>query len=103
MIEDGYFYFVDRIKDMIKRSGENVAARNEEYTNRASIIYEAAVIAVSDEIRDEAIKAYVILQEGANMSEEDLIAYVENALVKFKARTPVGKIQKHVLRNASFS
>lgn len=43
------------------------------------LVYEATVIAVPDEMRDEAIKAYVILQEGATISEEDLIAYVENA------------------------
>jgi len=113
--EDGYFYFVDRIKDMIKRSGENVAANEvESVLTEHPLVFEAAVIGVPDDMRDEAIKAYVILQAGATISEEVLIAHCRERLAKFKVpdsiefvtdfpRTPVGKIQKHVLRNAIFS
>jgi len=113
--EDGYFYFVDRIKDMIKRSGENVAANEvERVLAEHPFVFEAAVIGVPDDMRDEAIKAYVILQTGAVISEEALIAHCQERLAKFKVpdriefvtdfpRTPVGKIQKHVLRNAIFS
>lgn len=113
--EDGYFYFVDRIKDMIKRSGENVAANEvERVLTEHPLVFEAAVIGVPDDMRDEAIKAYVILQAGAAVSEEALIAHCWERLAKFKVpdriefvtdfpRTPVGKIQKHVLRNTIFS
>jgi len=108
--KDGYFYFVDRIKDMVKRSGENVAANEvESVLTEHPSVFEAAVIGVPDEMRDEAIKAYVILQTGATISEEVLIAHCRERLAKFKVpdsiefvadfpRTPVGKIQKHVLR-----
>lgn len=113
--EDGYFYFVDRIKDMIKRSGENVAAIEvERVLTEHPFVFEAAVIGVPDDMRDEAIKAYVILQTGAAISEEALIAHCRERLAKFKVpdriefvtdfpRTPVGKIQKHLLRKAIFS
>ncbi|WP_427110562.1 AMP-binding protein [Lysinibacillus xylanilyticus] len=113
--KDGYFYFVDRIKDMIKRSGENVAANEvESVLTEHPSVFEAAVIGVPDEMLDEAIKAYVILQTGATISEEALIAHCRERLAKFKVpdsiefvadfpRTPVGKIQKHVLRNAILS
>ncbi|MBG9453693.1 crotonobetainyl-CoA:carnitine CoA-transferase [Lysinibacillus sphaericus] len=112
--EDGYFYFVDRIKDMIKRSGENVAANEvERVLTEHPLVFEAAVIGVPDDMRDEAIKVYVILQTGAAISEEALIAHCRERLAKFKVpdriefvpdfpRTPVGKIQKHVLRNAIY-
>ena len=108
--DDGYFYFVDRIKDMIKRSGENVAATEvESVLTDHSAVYEAAVIGIPDEMRDEAIKAYVILNEDANVTEEELLAYCRERLAKFKVpdsiefidefpRTSVGKIQKHILR-----
>lgn len=113
--EDGYFYFVDRIKDMIKRSGENVATIEvERVLTEHPFVFEAAVIGVPDDMRDEAIKAYVILQTGAAISEEALIAHCRERLAKFKVpdriefvtdfpRTPVGKIQKHLLRKAIFS
>jgi crotonobetaine/carnitine-CoA ligase len=54
--EDGYFYFVDRIKDMIKRTGENVAANEvESALADHESVYEAAVISIPDEMRDETI------------------------------------------------
>jgi carnitine-CoA ligase len=108
--EDGYFYFVDRMKDMIKRSGENVAANEvESVLVEHEAVYEAAVIGIPDEIRDEAIKAYVIVNKGSAVTEAELIEHCQVRLAKFKVpefiefvedfpRTPVGKIQKHILR-----
>jgi crotonobetaine/carnitine-CoA ligase len=107
---DGYFYFVDRIKDMIKRAGENVAANEvESVLSEHPGVYEAAVIGIPDEMRDEAIKAYVIIREDHIVTEEELIEFCRKRLAKFKIpdsiefvlefpRTSVGKIQKHLLR-----
>ncbi|MGX9134619.1 AMP-binding protein [Rummeliibacillus sp. JY-2-4R] len=110
--EDGYFYFVDRKKDMIKRSGENVAANEvESALVEHAAVYEAAVIGIPDDMRDEAIKAYVILNKDSIVTESELIDHCKARLAKFKVpdliefvedfpRTPVGKIQKHILRNS---
>ncbi|HWL12909.1 MAG TPA: AMP-binding protein, partial [Ureibacillus sp.] len=110
--EDGYFYFVDRVKDMIKRSGENVAAQEvESVLTQHLAVYESAVIGVPDDMRDEAIKAFVILNKGMSVTEAELIDFCKARLAKFKVpdsiefvqdfpRTPVGKIQKHLLRNS---
>ncbi|WP_240377143.1 AMP-binding protein [Bacillus piscicola] len=108
--EDGYFFFVDRKKDMIKRAGENVAANEiEKVIAGHSGVYEAAVIGIPDEMRDESIKAYVILRDGQQVKEEDILHYCRSRLAKFKVpeyiefvtefpRTSVGKVQKHLLR-----
>jgi carnitine-CoA ligase len=108
--EDGYFYFVDRMKDMIKRAGENVAANEvESVLADHPAVYESAVIGIPDEIRDEAIIAYVILREDAEAIGDELLSYCRERLAKFKVpdsilfvddfpRTSVGKIQKHILR-----
>ncbi|MGG0658515.1 AMP-binding protein [Rummeliibacillus pycnus] len=110
--EDGYFYFVDRMKDMIKRSGENVAANEvESVLVEHEAVYEVAVIGIPDDMRDEAIKAFVILNKNAKVTENELIEHCKERLAKFKVpdviefvedfpRTPVGKIQKHILRNS---
>lgn len=108
--EDGYFFFVDRVKDMIKRAGENIAANEvESVLAEHPSVFEAAVIGIPDEIRDETIKAYVILREVQNVTEEELLSFCRERLAKFKVpefiefvhelpRTSVGKIQKHFLR-----
>ena len=108
--ESGYVAFVDRAKDMIKRSGENVAASEvESVLKEHPAVFDAAVIGVPDPIRDEAIKAFVILREGATASADDLIAWGAARLARFRVpeviefrtefpRTSVGKIQKHLLR-----
>lgn len=112
---DGYVYFVDRAKDMIKRAGENVAASEVEAVLKAHpAVFDAAVIGVPDPIRDEAIKAFVILREGCRATEEELIAWCAERLAKFRVpsfiefrsdfpRTSVGKIQKHILRAESLA
>lgn len=107
---DGYFYFVDRTKDMIKRSGENVAASEvESVVMQHPAVFECAVIGVPDAIRDEAIKAVVVLKSGERADAESLHAWCVERLSKFRVpelfefrdslpRTSVGKIQKHILR-----
>lgn len=110
---DGYLWFVDRRKDMIKRSGENVAsAEVESVVDQHPAVYESAVIGVPDEIRDEAIHAYVVRHatgEGDALTAEDLLAFCRERLSKFRVpdqvifvdhlpRTSMGKIQKHLLR-----
>ncbi|PIC67269.1 ATP-dependent acyl-CoA ligase [Sporosarcina sp. P21c] len=109
--EDGYYYFVDRVKDMIKRSGENVATIEVESALAShQAVYEAAVIGVPDDMRDEAIKAFVILNEEMYVTENELLAHCQAQLAKFKVpdsidflddfpRTSVGKIQKNKLVN----
>src|SRR5262249_8265063 len=67
MDEDGWFFFVDRKKDMIKRAGENVSASEvEETLKRHPAVFDAAVVGVADPVRDQAIKAYVIAKDGAS-------------------------------------
>ncbi len=110
---DGYFYFVDRAKDMIKRAGENVAASEvEAVILQHPKVFDCAVIGVPDEIRDEQIKAFVVPREGAVVSAEEIITWCAERLAKFRVpevvefrhelpRTSVGKIQKHILRRES--
>ncbi len=110
MDEDGYFHFVDRKKDMIKRGGENVAAIEVEYVlSLHPKIQEVAVIGVPDPIRDEAIMALVVLQEGESCTEEEIINFCKERLAKFKVpsfvefrknfpKTSIGKIQKNLLK-----
>lgn len=110
--EAGYFRFVDRKKDMIKRSGENVSAGEvEAVLQRHPAVFEVAVIGLPDRMRDEQIVAVVVPHKGVEVSELELIAYCAHRLASFRVpeevvfrdklpRTPVGKIQKHLLRQA---
>lgn len=110
---DGYLYFVDRRKDLIKRAGENVASTEvERVLNEHPAVFESAVIGIPDPVRDEAIHAVVVLHPGAAATEAELIGYCQQRLARFKVpssiefagslpRTSVGKIQKHLLRPAA--
>lgn len=112
MDDDGYFYFVDRGKDMIKRAGENVAASEiETVVNTHPSVFESAAIGVPDAVRDEAIKVYVVLADGADATDEELKEWCATRLARFKVpsniefvdslpRTSVGKIQRAALRLA---
>lgn len=108
--DDGYFYFVDRAKDMIKRAGENVAASEVEAVILTHPrVFDCAVIGVPDPIRDESILAVVVLVEGETLAGDAIIAWCRERLASFRVpervefrgvlpRTSVGKIQKHLLR-----
>ena len=111
--EDGYFHFVDRAKDMIKRSGENVAASEVEAVVREHPgVFDCAVIGVPDAMRDEAILAVVVpraVPDAPPLTAEAVLGWCRERLAAFRVpqfvrfredlpRTAVGKIRKHVLR-----
>jgi acyl-CoA synthetase (AMP-forming)/AMP-acid ligase II len=111
--ENGYHFIVGRIKDMIKRGGENIAANEVEAALRdLPEIEEAAVVPVPDPLRKEEVKAYLKLKEGlqpGDVPPEKVLAHCESRLAKFKIpryiayiegdfpRTPSRKIQKKLL------
>ncbi len=83
--EEGFFYFVDRRCNMIKRGGENVSCVEiENIILTHPKIQDAVVIGVNDLIRDEAIKAFVVLHEGEQLSEQEFILFCEVNMAKFK-------------------
>jgi carnitine-CoA ligase len=108
--EDGYLYFVDRSKDLIKRAGENVSTVEvEQVLDQHPTVYESAVVGLPDAIYDEIVAAFVVPTAGASADADELIAWCAERLAKFKVparvefvselpRTPVGKIQKHLIR-----
>jgi fatty-acyl-CoA synthase len=108
--EDGYFYIVDRKKDMIVTGGFNVySAEVEAAVMELAPVREAAVIGVPDEKWGEAVTAIVALNDDAVLSEEAIIAHTKARLGSVKApkavhfwaevpRTAAGKFDKKAIR-----
>ncbi len=108
--EKGYFYLVDRIKDMINVSGFKVWPREiEDILLEHPLISEAAVVGVSDPDSGEAVKAFVVLKKNIRAKEGELIEYCRSRMAVYKApryvefrnelpKTPAGKILKRELR-----
>jgi long-chain acyl-CoA synthetase len=108
--EDGYFYIVERKKDMIIASGYNVYTREvEEVLFQHPSVQEAAVIGVPDPYRGETVKAFVVLKPGATATAEELMAYSKERLAAFKVpkaiefradlpKSMVGKVLRRTLR-----
>ncbi len=83
--EDGWYYIVDRSKDMIIRGGYNVYPREiEEVLMTHEAVSLAAVIGVPHESHGEEIKAVVILEEGAEITEDELIAWGKEQMAGYK-------------------
>lgn len=109
MDEDGFFYIVDRQKEMIISGGYNIYPREvEEVLYAHEKVMEAAVVGLPDPYRGEIVKAYLVLKEGETMTEEEVIDYCKGKLarykvprsVEFKAELPkslVGKVLKRLL------
>jgi fatty-acyl-CoA synthase len=108
--EDGFYYIVDRKKDMIISGGENVyPAEVEDCLYGHPDIAEAAVIGVADAKWGEAVRAIVVVKPGASLSEQDVIVHTQGRLARFKQprsvvftdvlpRNPAGKVLKFELR-----
>ena len=109
MDEDGYFYIVDRKKDMIVASGYNVYPREiEEVLFEHPDIVEAVAVGVPDEYRGETAKAFVVKKQNSDTSEEDIIAFCKERLAPYKTpkeiefrdelpKSTVGKLLRRVL------
>jgi long-chain acyl-CoA synthetase len=108
--EEGYYYIVDRMKDLIKFRGYSVYPREIE-----DVLYEhpavkvAAVVGRPDDVSGEIPKAFLVLKDGAEATEEEMIEFVRERIAPYKRirevefreelpMTPVGKVLKKDLR-----
>jgi fatty-acyl-CoA synthase len=110
---DGYAEIRDRIKDVIISGGENISSVEVEgVLLRHPAVAEAAIVGLPHEKWGEAPHAFVVLRDGAEASEQELISFTRDRLAHFKAphgvtfvgelpKTATGKIQKYVLRSGA--
>lgn len=110
MDEEGYFFIVDRKKDMILSSGYNVYPRDiEELFFQHPKVKEAAVVGYPHPKRGEAIKVFVVVKEGDSITKDELMQYCVENLAKYKLpadiefrealpKSNIGKILKRELR-----
>jgi acyl-CoA synthetase (AMP-forming)/AMP-acid ligase II len=108
--EQRFLYVVDRRKDMIISGGFNIYSREVEVILEGyEKVDEAAVIGVPDARYGEAVKAFVVLKQGASATEEEIIQYCKAHLASYKKpsyvkfvdslpRNTVGKVMKYKLR-----
>jgi long-chain acyl-CoA synthetase len=109
MDDDGHFFLVDRVKDLILCSGYNVYPRMvEEAIYLHPGVAEVTVIGIPDAYRGESPKAFVKLKEGEKLSEDDLKGFLEDKLskiempseIEFRSELPktiIGKLSKKEL------
>lgn len=90
MDEEGYFYIVDRIKDMVISGGYNVYPRDiDEVLFEHPKVLEACAIGIPHPTRGEAIKVFVVLKENETATAEELIEYCKDRLARYKLPTEV--------------
>ena len=111
MDEDGFLYFVDRKKDVIRRRGENIPSQEvEDVIKRHSNVLDCAVIAVPSELGEDEVKVYVSPRPGSDLAPEGCGLLVRRAIwhtskfpryVEFREdlpRTPSLRVRKDLLR-----
>ena len=108
--EEGYLYFVDRKKDVIRRRGENISSQEvEDVIKRHPTVLDCAIIAVPSELGEDEVKAYVTPREGSLVNPEDIVYWCADHLAYFKVprfielreelpRTPSLRVRKDILR-----
>jgi long-chain acyl-CoA synthetase len=109
MDDDGYFYIVDRKKDVILVGGFNVFPREvEEVLYEHPAVQEAVVAGIPDKFHGETVKAYIVLQEGQEATEKEIIAFCKERMAAYKVpkkiefrkdlpKTIIGKILRREL------
>lgn len=109
MDEEGFFYVVDRKKDVIIAGGYNIYPREiEEIFYEHPAIQELTVVGVPDPYRGETVKAYIVLKPGANVTEEELDEYARKHLAAYKVpriyefrkelpKSTIGKVLRRTL------
>lgn len=111
MDDDGYFYIVGRKKDMIIAGGYNIYPREiDEILYEHPKVLEAAAVGVPDARRGETVKAFVVVQPGETLTEDEIIAFCRDRLAPYKVprmvefrdelpKSTVGKVLRRVLRD----
>ncbi|MFP5109460.1 ATP-dependent acyl-CoA ligase [Neobacillus sp. C211] len=109
--EEGFFYFVDRKKDIIRRSGENISSMEIEDCVRAHPqVVDAAAVPFPDPLREQEVRVCIILNPNETVSEEEIVNWCSERLAYFKVpryiefvskfpKTASQKVQKSVLKN----
>lgn len=110
MDADGYFYIMERKKDMIISEGYNVYPNEiDEVVLAHPDVAEAGTVGVPDSLRGEKVVLFVVLKEGRRLSQDELLAYCRDRLAKYKLpkkvifkselpKTAVGKVLRRTLR-----
>lgn len=108
--EDGYFYIIDRKKDMIISEGFNIYPNEiDEVVLTHPKVLDAAAVGVPDRLRGEKVVLYVVLKEGEVARQDEIVGFCKEHLAKYKVpkrvefkkelpKTPVGKVLRRVLR-----
>jgi crotonobetaine/carnitine-CoA ligase len=109
---DGQFFFVDRIKDIVRRRGENVSSLEvEDVINKHPDVLESAVVGIPSELTDEDLLVFLVSRPGHTLDYASIGDWAEERLARFKVpryyqsidalpKTPTQKIEKHVLRRS---
>jgi len=109
--EDGYYYFLDRKKDIIRRRGENISSVEvESVLLTYPGIKEAAIVATQSSLSEDEVKAYIVLDEGVSIKPESIIDWCQERLASFKIprylkfskslpKTPTQRVAKYILKN----
>ncbi len=110
MDEDGYLFFVDRKKDIIRRRGENISSQEvEDVIKRHPDVLDCAVIAVPSELGEDEVKAYVARRQESRLEPAEVVYWCAEHLAYFKVprylelrdelpRTPSLRVRKDLLR-----
>ena len=108
--EDGYLYFVDRKKDIIRRRGENISSQEvENVIKRHPGLLDCAVLAVPSDLGEDEVKAYVVPRSGVTVKPDEVVYWCAEHLAYFKVpryieiredlpRTPSLRVRKDLLR-----
>jgi crotonobetaine/carnitine-CoA ligase len=109
---DGYFYFVDRKKDALRRRGENISSFEvERAVNSHPSVLESAAVAVPSEVGEDEVKICVVLKPGATLPPEELIRHCNDRMPYFAVprfvefmeslpKTPTDRVEKYKLKQA---
>jgi len=110
MDEDGYFFFVDRKKQAIRRRGENISSFEvETVISSHEAVLESCAVGVPSDLGEEEVKAVVVLKEGQQVTEEELIRWCEPRMAYFAIpryiairdsmpKTPSERVEKFKLK-----
>jgi crotonobetaine/carnitine-CoA ligase len=84
MDDDGYFTFIDRLKDSIRRRGENISSYEvERAVNEHPSVAESAAVAVPSELGEDEVMIVVVVRDGAELTPQELVAFCEQRIARF--------------------